>query len=132
MDAVIWFGTPLVDDPDRFGDVVALGLDETLFCRQGRWRTQCWSTQIVDVTRGQLLDIVAGRDAVRPCRWLADQPAGWRDGIRWATLDLSGPYRSVFDTMRPDAVQVADAFHVAYECPGRDLNPHSTGGGRGV
>ena len=112
MDAVIWFGTPLVDDPHRFGDVTALGLDETLFCRQGRWRTQCWSTQIVDVARGQLLDIVPGRDAAGPCRWLADRPDEWRDRIRWATLDLSGPYRSVFDTMLSDATQVADAFHV--------------------
>ena len=34
------------------------------------------------------------------------------DQIRWATLDLSGPYRSVFDTMLPDATQVADPFHV--------------------
>jgi transposase len=25
---------------------------------------------------------------------------------------LSGPYRSVFDTMLPDAIQVADPFHV--------------------
>lgn len=32
--------------------------------------------------------------------------------IRWATLDLSGPYRTVFDTMLPDAVQVADPFHL--------------------
>ena len=36
----------------------------------------------------------------------------WRDRIRWATLDLSGPYRNVFDTMLPDAVQVADPFNV--------------------
>lgn len=112
MDAVIHFGTPLVDDPNRIGDVVALGLDETLFCRQGRWRVQCWSTQIVDVTRGQLLDVVAGRNAAEPCRWLAGRPDEWRARIRWATLDLSGPYRSVFDTMLPHAVQVADPFHV--------------------
>ena len=37
---------------------------------------------------------------------------GWRANIKWATLDLSGPYRVVFDTMLPDAVQVADPFHV--------------------
>ena len=30
----------------------------------------------------------------------------------WATLDLSGPYRSVFDAMVPGATQVADPFHV--------------------
>ena len=29
-----------------------------------------------------------------------------------ATLDLSGPYRAVFDEMLPDATQVADPFHV--------------------
>lgn len=36
----------------------------------------------------------------------------WCSKIKWATLDLSGPYRSVFDTMLPDATQVADPFHV--------------------
>jgi transposase len=35
-DAVIGYGTPLVEDPTRIGEVVALGLDETLFCRRGR------------------------------------------------------------------------------------------------
>jgi hypothetical protein len=30
---------PLVEDPNRFGEVRALGLDETLFYRQGRYRT---------------------------------------------------------------------------------------------
>ena len=40
-DAVIAYGTALVEHSDRIGDVDALGLDETLFCRQGRWRTQC-------------------------------------------------------------------------------------------
>jgi transposase len=73
---------------------------------------QRWSTQIVDVSRGQLLDVVAGRDTVEPCRWFAQRPAEWRDAIRWATLDLSSSYRVVFDTMLPDAVQVADPFHI--------------------
>jgi transposase len=36
----------------------------------------------------------------------------WRDQVRYATLDLSGPYRAVFDAMLPDAIQVADPFHV--------------------
>ena len=34
-DAVVAYGTVLVDDPDRIGQPTALGLDETLFCRQG-------------------------------------------------------------------------------------------------
>jgi transposase len=39
-DAVIAYGSALVDDPDRFGDVDAVGLDETLCVRLGRYRTQ--------------------------------------------------------------------------------------------
>lgn len=112
MDAVVLYGSELVDDPARFGRVSALGLDETLFCRLGPFRAQCWSTQIVDVRRGQLLDVVEGRDSAGPCRWLAARPQAWRDAIGWGTLDLSSAYRSVFDTMLPDTVQVADPYHV--------------------
>jgi transposase len=112
MDAVVAVGEQLIDHPDRIGTVNALGLDETLFARVGRFRTQLWSTQIVDVRRGQLLDVVPGRTAEEPCRWLAARPDAWRHQIEWATLDLSASYRTVFDTMLPDAVQVADPFHV--------------------
>ena len=112
MDAVVVYGAPLIDDPHRFGAVAAVGLDETLFARVGPFRRQLWSTQIVDVAAGQLLDIVPGRDAIEPCRWFAARPLDWRAGIAWATLDLSASYRAVFDTMLSDAVQVADPFHV--------------------
>ena len=112
-DAVISYGEVLLEaDTDRVGVVRALSLDETLFKRDGRWRTQCWSTQIVDARSGQLLDIVEGRDTTGPAAWLAAQPAEWLGKIRWAVMDLSGPYRAVFDTMLPDAQQVADPFHV--------------------
>ena len=56
--------------------------------------------------------LVEGRSARGPIEWLAARPAEWRDRIEWATLDLSGPYRKVFDVMLPDAVQVADPFHL--------------------
>ena len=111
-DTVIAYGTPLVEHPDRIGSVTALGLDETLFFRRGRWRTQQWVTSIVDVFAGRLLDVVEGRNSKEPCKWLAKQGQQWLDAIKWAALDLSGPYRLVFDTMLPDAVQVADPFHV--------------------
>jgi transposase len=111
-DAVIAYGTALVEDPDRIGQPTALGLDETLFCRRGPWRRQSWSTSIVDVGAGRLLDVVPGRSAAGPCRWLAARGEEWREGVEWATLDLSGPYRSVFDTMLPGAVQIADPFHL--------------------
>ncbi len=61
MDAVIAYGTPLVEDPGRIGEVSALGLDETLFVRSGRWKRRSWVTSIVDVTTpAQLLDVVEG------------------------------------------------------------------------
>jgi hypothetical protein len=71
MDAVLVYGQPLIDDPlTRIGPVEAVGIDETL-ARQGRYRRQLWSTQIVDVRSGQLLDVVADR----PQAW-CDQIAG--------------------------------------------------------
>jgi transposase len=113
MDAVGAYGTPLVEDPDRIGPVSALGLDETLFARTGRWRTQHWCTSIVDVGRpAQLLDVVAGRTAAGPSAWLEARPQAWRDGVAWGVLDLSGPYRKTFTDTLPEAGQVADPFHL--------------------
>jgi len=111
-DTVIAYGTALVDDAGRIGPVSALGLDETLFVRLGPFRRQHWSTSIVDVAGGQLLDVVPGRSGKGPAEWLEARGQAWRDQVRWATLDLSGPYRAVFDLILPDAVQVADPFHV--------------------
>lgn len=45
------FGQPLIDDPDRFGAVTAVGLAETLAIREGPYRRQLFATQIVDVQR---------------------------------------------------------------------------------
>ncbi|QGG94176.1 ISL3 family transposase [Actinomarinicola tropica] len=112
-DAVIAYGTALLDaDQTRVGAVAALGVDEVLFARLGRWRTQAWSTSITDVTSGQLLDVIEGRSSAGLCAWLAAMPVTWRDAIAWAVLDLSGPWRLAFDTMLPDAGQVADPFHL--------------------
>lgn len=59
MDAVVAYGTPLVDDRARIGEVTSLGLDETLFVRTGAWKRRSWVTSIVDVTSpSQLLDVV--------------------------------------------------------------------------
>ena len=40
------------------------------------------------------------------------QPAARRDAIRWGTLDMSGPYRKVFNDSLPGATQVAGPVHV--------------------
>jgi transposase len=48
-DAVIAYGSLLVDDPARIGEVEALGLDEVLFARRGPPQAQ----GVVDVDRGR-------------------------------------------------------------------------------
>ena len=60
-------------------DVEALGLDEALTRRRGRYRCKAWSPSIVDVGRGRLLDIVPSRDAKAPTRWLMGRPRGRLD-----------------------------------------------------
>ncbi len=90
--------------------VVAYG--EVLFVRVGTYRTPTFSTQLVDVECGQLLDVVEGRRAEEPKAWLENRGEEWLDKVRYATLDLSATYKSVFDATVPHAVQVADPFHV--------------------
>jgi transposase len=111
-DAVVAYGEALVDLPDRIGTVSALGLDEVLFVREGPYRRHYFSTQIVDVTRGQLLDVVPGRGSTEPMAWLAEQGPTFRAAIDYGTIDLSGPYRRVFEVMVPEATLVADPFHL--------------------
>jgi len=106
------YGALLIDDPARIGEVTALGLDEVLYARIGRRRRQVWLTSIVDVGRGQLLDVIEGRSAATVWEWLDARPQDWLYTIRWAVLDLSGPWRLAFDTMLPHAGQVADPFHL--------------------
>jgi transposase len=113
-EAVVSWGQALLDaDTERVGAVSALGLDEVLMVRLGSFHRQQFSTQLVDVRRGQLLDVVPGRSSVEPMAWLAEQGRGFRDGIEYGTIDLSGPYRRVFELMVPNATLVADPFHVA-------------------
>jgi transposase len=111
-DAVVSYGAALIDEPGRYGRVVALGLDEVLFVRRGKLHRQEFSTSICDVIAGQLLDVVPGRGAKLPNEWLENKSETWRKKVRYGTLDLSGPYRAVFTKMLPKATQVADPFHV--------------------
>ena len=112
-DTVVSYGEALLDaDDDRIGMVTALGLDEVLMVRLGPYHRQHFSTQMVNVRAGQLLDVVPGRGSAEPMAWLANQGPAFRSRIEFGTLDLSGPYRRVFEIMVPGATLVADPFHV--------------------
>lgn len=63
-----------------------------------------------------------------PCRWLAGRDHQWLDQVRYAVLDLSGPWRLAFTTMLSDAVQACRAPNRLWPGPlGRPLTV--TGGG---
>ncbi len=113
MAAVHRWGRALLEaDPARIDGVTALGLDEILMFRRGRYRQMHWGTTVVDARRGILLDIVAGRSAAGATRWIQGRTLRWRQRVRWAVMDLSGPYRKAFTDALPKAIQVADPFHV--------------------
>jgi transposase len=111
-DAVLSYGEALLADPCRFGEVSFLGLDETAFLRQAPYYQTQFTTSIVDVGNGQLLDVVPGRKAEEPTTWLKKQGEAWLQNIKAGALDLSGPYRKVFNDTVPHATLVADKFHV--------------------
>ena len=69
-----WGGALIDADTARISDVFALGLDETLMWRRGRFRTKAWATGIVDVASGQLLDMVRGRTAKAPTQMARRDP----------------------------------------------------------
>src|SRR4051812_7483671 len=112
MAAVVEYGTPLVDDPDRLKGVEALGVDETAFlAANGRQHTQ-FVTGMVDVSASRLLDVVQGRSGTVLCEWISAQPQPWRDGISVAALDPFRGYATALRTSLPHATRVLDAFHV--------------------
>jgi transposase len=110
----------LAEPPPR---VCVLGIDETrrgkLKWEQdpdtGKWRIAAdrWHTGVVDAdgTAG-LLAHIDGRTAAAVTEWLKAQPDSWRAGITHVTIDLSASYlRAVTDAL-PNAVVVADRFHL--------------------
>ncbi len=52
------------------------------------------------------------RSGKEPTAWLEHQGEKWLAHVRYATLDLSGPYRAVFDVVLPGVTQVADPVYV--------------------
>jgi transposase len=112
MAAVVEYGTPLVDDPNRLEGVEALGVDETAFlAANGKHHTE-YVTGMVDVTASRLLDVVQGRSGTVLCQWINAQPPPWRDGIAVAALDPFRGYATALRTSLPHATRVLDAFHV--------------------
>lgn len=113
--------TPALSAP--LPPVRVLGIDETRRGKTrwaqdpatGRWQVVAdrWLTGIVDAagTAG-LLGHVDGRAAPGVSAWLLAQPGSWRAGITHVTIDLSASYLKAVTDALPDAVVVADRFHL--------------------
>jgi transposase len=112
MAAVREHGEPLVDDPDRVGEVRQLGVDETTWLSATRERATLFATGIVDLERRIVVDVVCGNTAADLGRWLDRQPAAWLDGVRVVATDLAESYRAALDGRLDHAIRVADPFHV--------------------
>jgi len=116
--------TPTLAQPPP--SVEVLGIDET---RRGRPRwashkqdldTQRWSivhdrwhTAIVDAAGSAgLLAHVDGRTAAAVADWVAAQPDSWKQAVTHVCIDLSASYAKAVHDALPDAVVVADRFHL--------------------
>ncbi len=83
-------------------DTTVLGVDE-FSMRRG----QTYSTLLVDLERHQPIDVIEGREAAPLAEWLIDHP-----GVLVLARDRAEAYAQAGRTATPDAIQVADRFHL--------------------
>jgi transposase len=112
MNAVTEHGTPLVDDPDRIGEVRQLGVDETSFLTANRWHPTVYATGMVDLEARIVIDMVPGNSAADLRRWTAGADPAWLAGIEVVALDLTEHFRAGLSPRLDHATRVADPFHV--------------------
>lgn len=67
---------------------------------------------ISDLTNKRVIDVLKDRKKVALEAYLAEWSEEFKAGIESVAIDLWGPYRSVVETMLPNAKVVADRFHV--------------------
>jgi transposase len=112
MAAVREHGEPLVDDPERVGEVRQLGIDETTWLSATKDHPTLFATGLVDLERRIVIDVVQGNSARDLGCWLDQQSASWLSGVRVVATDLAESYRSALDGRLDHAIRVADPFHV--------------------
>jgi transposase len=110
--AVVDFTDPHVDDPDRLVGVEAIGVDEKRFLNATPTSRTRYTTQIVDLDRHQVLDVLEGRSRDVVGDWLSERGTDWCENIRLATLDPSAGYRRALQDHLPEATLVVDHWHV--------------------
>ena len=104
----------------RPGLVAGLGIDEHRF-RSVRWfkeetggwqRAEPWMITFVDLTTGEVLDVVDGRDSAAVAAWLARQPRWWRRRVQVVAINPSAAFRAAVRRWLPKARVSVDHFHL--------------------
>jgi len=111
-NAVYEYGTALVDDPGRVGQITKLGVDETSFRAAGRERRTGYVTAVVDLDRRVIADVVEGRKGSDLQQWLRSQDLGWLRAVKVVATDMTGSYRAGMRGLLDHALKVVDGFHV--------------------
>jgi transposase len=102
---------PRIDDPGRLEGVEAIGVDEKRFLNATPTARTRFTTQIVDLDRHRVLDVIEGRSRAVLGDWLTARGDAWCARIRLATLDPAAGYRLALVEHLPNAVRVVDHFH---------------------
>lgn len=71
-----------------------------------------YNTVISDVLARYVFDTIEGRSAKPLVKWFDDLDPKVREGIEVVVMDMSSTYRSIIASVLPNAVRVADKFHV--------------------
>jgi transposase len=102
--------------------VQVLGIDETRRGRPrwakdpetGRWeKLERFETNFVDLAgSGGLLGQVSGRTKQAVIAWLDERGPDWKNRVRFVVVDPCATYRAAVQQALPNAVIVADHFHL--------------------
>jgi transposase len=109
--AVERHGQPLAEDPRRLHGVRALGVDEHKMLAAGPTHHSIFATQLIDLDRNRLLDVVKNRSAASVSEWLAARTRWFRDHIAVAAIDPHAGYFKALSKSLPKAIVAVDVFH---------------------
>lgn len=71
-----------------------------------------FATVIGDADQRRVIDVLEGRTTEGLEEWLAGHYPAWRAGVEAVSIDCFDPYRAAIRRALPDAVIVADGFHL--------------------